>query len=390
MILYLGHLRPFLLALSGAAVVAACGDATEPAPPIEPNPNTIVAEVTGAVEFSGTGAALGGYYYVVGRQEQGVHLQGALGGHSLVIHLPGQPSSGAHVLGRWDLARDHVRRDSIVNVGRKPSIAFGARAVAALDHYVSLEGGNLEIDAIAPPPQGKWFDRGEVRGRLHMRAAADSALLPPGTPFVRDTIEVTAEFRIELENWPDGRAQLTVFTGPLSGTVLPDMLGGASVWFVNGGPDTLLVLGVADTLATGELLRFWFATTLRAPGVQALQPLSFEQTTDPTTWPDHFVGGLLDGRPIASVSGAIRLDRYTRYFFNDWGETKGSVSAIVAIRRPDGTEVDHATIDLQFHVPVGFIIAYGFPPELRWRGGPEVVLLPEGKGRISLIRAARD
>jgi hypothetical protein len=251
-----------------------------------------------------------------------------------------------------------------------------------------VAGGSftLEIDAITPPLRGKWFDRGEVRGRLHMHAAADSALLPPGAPFERDTIEVTAEFWIDLENWPDGRARLTVFTGPLSGTVLPSMLGGASVWIVNGKPDTLLVLGVADTLATGEQLRFWFATTLGAPGVQALEPLSFEQTIDPPTWPDHFAGGLLDGQPMASVSGTILLDSYSRYFFNDWGEAKGSISATIAIRRPSGSEVDHAAIDLQFHVPVGFIIAYGFPPELRGPGGPEIRLLPEGQGRMSLTR----
>ena len=389
MILYRGLLRPFLLALSGAAVVTACGGSTEPTPRVEPNPNTIVAEVTGAVEFSGTGAALGGYYYVVGREDQGVHLQGVLGGHSLVIHLPGPPVAGTHALGRWDVAQDHVRLDSVVNVGRKPSIAFGTRAVAALDHYASLEGGTLEIDAITPALRGKWFDRGEVRGRLHMHAVADRALRPPGAPG-RDTVEVSAEFRIELENWPDGRARLTIFTGPLAGTVLPSMPGGASVWVVNGKPDTLLVVGVADTLPTGEQLRLWVATTLSAPGVQALQALTFEQTIDPPTWPDHFIGGLLDGRPIASVSGTIRLDSYSRYFFNDWGETKGSVSAVIAIRRPDGTEVDNVAIDLQFHVPVGFMIEYGFPPEGRGPGAPEVVLLPESTGRISLIRAARD
>jgi hypothetical protein len=381
---YLRHLRPFRLALSSAPVVAACGGSTEPAPRTEPDPNTIVAEIAGAVEFSGTGQALGGHYYVVGQQDQGVHLQGVLGGHSLVIHLPGLPVAGTHALGRWDLARDYVRRDSIMNVGRKPSIAFGDRAVAALDHYTSLEGGTLEIDAITPPLRGKWFDRGEVRGRLQMRAAADSVLLPPGTLFVRDTVEVIAEFRIELENWPDGRARLTAFTGPLAGTVLPSMLGGASVWVVNGKPDTLLLLGVADTLPTGEQLRFWVATTLGAPGAQALQALTFEQAIDPPTWPDHFIGGLLDGRPIASVSGTIRLDSYSRYFFNDWGETKGSVSAIVAIRRPDGPEVDHVAIDLQFHVPVGFFVAFGFPPELRRPGGPELRFLPEGTGQSFL------
>ena len=353
--------RAALLCAALLPVLSACDSSTDPVaePPVEMADNTLAITASGALEFEGVVEAIGGFQHVSTGEGTGIHISAEVGGLPFAIHLPGPPVVGEFPLGRWDALDDYVRGDTILWVGRKPSISFGDGPAVVLNHYASIEYGTIEIDDITIPEADDFFGTGNIRGRLHARAVADSLLVVPGTSFEPDTVDLSVEFNVAIENWPDGRAAADFVGGTFAGMSVPRLLGSGSVYLIGTDPEDLLVVGLGAGMSDRGEFRLWLGTKLTGAGSAALESIDPDSISWPGYWPDHFIAGTLDGRPIASLGGTIELDVYDRYTYERWGEAMGRVTVDLAIDgATDGARTEHVTAEIRFHVPVGFLIGW--------------------------------
>jgi hypothetical protein len=339
------------------ACTVGCTEPTKPAPPIL-DANTMIVRVSGRTTLEHTAEARGGFQWIATGSGSGIHLQAEdIGGLPLVVHIPDRPVPGAYRLERWDPRWNFVRRNAVLNVVRGPSLSFGAAPVVTLGHYTSVAGGTLEIDAVTLPDVRAFSKRGSIRGRLHTRAAVDQRLVPPGIAIRSDTLSISAEFRVELENWPDGSAAVTFSDGVLAGTSSTAMVGSGSQYF-SASPTTAprLVIGIAAMPPeSADTIQLYFGTRLRGPGRVALGPMGGGDMFDPGGWANDFAAGRVASRRLESVSGALELD-----FYDDsdsgWGEARGRLTATFDAPASVGGSGIRTSATITFHVPVGYIV----------------------------------
>jgi hypothetical protein len=335
------------------------------------SPNTVAARVKGAtIDVEGTFAAEGGYLHVTGGAGSGVHLEGDLDGFPLVIHIPGVPTVGKVALGRWDLTTDHARQDSVALVGRDgfQSVVIGPRPAAAVGYYTGLGGGTLEIDAVEIPSFPDRYGTGSIRGRVSTRAALDKRLLPQDILLQPDTVDIVAEFLIALQSWADGRGAAKLVGGARAGESA-SMIGSGSIYYLGDArTDTILVVGLAGHLADqlagdDEPLQLWLATRLRKPGEAMLEAIAPDDIYwSVSRWPDHFVGGRLGERRLASLGGTVRIELHEEYGTHGdgrYGEVKGRFTVdLVVADSVGGAGEERIAAEVEFHLPVMYFFHF--------------------------------
>jgi hypothetical protein len=339
-----------------------------------------------AMSFSSTVTALAGFQHVTQNLQaitagDGMYIYAEPEGLALAISVPGLPNVGASAVGMWDpravylreggelraVPRAFERQRPILNVARPPSIAFGEHRAAVLGEYASIPGGALSIDEINIPDRRVLLGdggtvAGRVRGHISFRAARDSLLTDPGTPFSPDTIDVVVDFFVELENWPDGRAAVHFTDGPLSGLPPLVAVGSATDWTRDSGPARQLVIGLGGVpYDNGDILTLWLGTRLTGRGSAAIEAMDPALTIGPDAWPDHFVAGILatrsgDEYAFRSVSGTIELDEYEPSSAAQWGEVHGTLNVELSVHT--GSTHERVTVAISFHLPLGYLINY--------------------------------
>jgi hypothetical protein len=193
-------------------------------------------------------------------------------------------------------------------------------------------------------------------------------LVGPGQSFTHDTVDITVEFFVELESWPDGRASAQFVTGALAGLSATRMIGSGSEYFFNPAHvDPLLVVGIQGPLAeSGNTLVLWFGTRLRAPGSATLEALDARDILLPSRWPGHFVAGQIRGRSartLQSLRGTITLDTLDEYSGPRWGEAKGRITVELGVHDTANDNGPLPTaIEVAFHVPIGFFVEWAQRP----------------------------
>jgi hypothetical protein len=340
-----------LLALAALPFVLACDSPTEPK---KMAINTVEVTVKGGLNFNNVVDARGSFLHVTGGDDRGVRIQTDVQGFPLVIHIPGEPTTGKFRLGEWDPARDGARVDTIPHVRTFPNPSFGEHPAAAFAHYTSLEGGTLEIDAVQLPAFPD-HDKGSIRGRLNTRAVANSLMLPPGTSIPKDTIEISVEFLVELGSLSLGRASVQFVGGSLAGEETASMIGNGVIYRFDDRRDEplLLISLTAPPTKSGERLQLWFGTKLLETGQAEIVTIAPGDIHEHWRWPDHFAAGRSGDRSIASLNGIVRLDAYEKLTTNRRGEAKGKVTVDLVVQDPAGEgEPERTTAVITFHMPV--------------------------------------
>lgn len=364
-----------------AVLASACGDLpTRPEPPPLAL-NTMRVKVSGSIEMDTVVASYGGFQPVMTGEGEGLRVFADPRGIPLAIHLPGQPTVGRMTLGRWDPERDHLREggvltadpwqfstdalQTLLGLGRNPSISFGGAPAVVFGPYVSVSGGMVDIEAIDLPEPRDFsavVPRGSIQGRILTRVVIDPRLLGPGEEFTADTLDLAIAFRVSLENWPDGRGALTFTEGDWAGTTLPLLVGQGANWRVMGDPDRWLVIGLwGEIPGTGKDVRVWFGTKLRDPGIGTIERMDPWDVVDIRgfEWTSHFLAAKIDGVFYGAFDGTIELDEFVHYSATMWGDARGRATARLGSwpdRDQEGTE--RMAFRLDFHVPVGYFNQY--------------------------------
>lgn len=201
---------------------------------------------------------------------------------------------------------------------------------------------------------------------MNGKAAMHADLLAADETFVPETISVSLEFHVELENWPDGIANVWFTEGPLMlrnpGVLLLRGSGSKYHYGSLADPPRLLVSFGAVHPVTGDTVQLWVGTRLRGPGTVSLGRMGVPSMHDYRGWENDFAGGYVDGQLLESVSGQLELETYEEEIVdsesNDirWGIAKGRVDVEFDLQDQSegGTARSKATI--AFVVPVGFTI----------------------------------
>jgi hypothetical protein len=400
-----------ILATLASLISAACETGTGP---VDGRPelamNTLAIQVAGAsLSFSTTVTARGGFQHVTQNvpsiaARDGMYIYAEPEGLAFALSVPGIPDVGESAMGRWDPRAVYLREQGelradpqmferarpILNVARTPSIAFGDHRAAVLGEYASMTGGILSIDEISVPdrralPGLEATESGHVRGRVTFRAARDSLLTEPGTPFSADTIDVVIDFLVGLENWPDGSANIHFTDGSLSGLPPLAVVGSATDWMWDTDPAKQLVIGLGGiAYDNGDVLTLWLGTQLTGPGSADIDVMDTARGIGPEAWPDHFVAGMYvdrDGevRLFRSMGGAIQLHDYEPSTNTRWGEARGTIDVELSVQ--GGGTYEQVTVAISFHVPLGYFVNYCV------HTCPAAARLPVGAGADLRLRA---
>lgn len=336
-----------------------------PEPQARPEHNTMSIAVRGKVNFDGVAPAFGGYQRVPTGVGSGLHLQSEVQGRRLTIDIPGHlVRPGRIPLSVCSSFTDFQRVDSINWVGRKPSFWISFFPCARFGEYTSLPSADFEIDSLTVPPYPDFFGTGRVRGRLRaMATQIPSALTQPTPVASRDTILIAVDFWIDLENWPDGRANAVSGFGAFFGYNVSILGGSASEhYFSSQHTDPLLVISFAAAgLDLQDTVYVWLGTRLRSRGSATLLPLDSANMELPRKWPAHFLAMKVVGQhndyTLQSLSGTITLDSLAEYRGPTWGEAKGYVTADMAVQGSPPRQ-NPLRIEFSFHVPVGFFVEW--------------------------------
>lgn len=168
-----------------------------------------------------------------------------------------------------------------------------------------------------------------------------------------DTIDISAEFWVELPGWYAGQGAVSFAAGGLAGASVPDMLGWGTNFSVGADDTDRLLVSLTETaVASGDRLELWFGTCLREPGDVALEAIHLEDIENPANWHDHFLAGSIGGRDFGSLSGTIEVDAF------DGGEVTGRINVDLGVAAVSGGDEEHTTAELTFRVPVANFVQF--------------------------------
>lgn len=353
--------RAAFLAVAVLLFAVACDDPTQPIDrPRVTEINTVAIEVTGALELEAVLPASGAFQFV-GDEGVGVRIAASPGSVSrasrgdvpvlppgfFAIHLPGRPEAGDISLGDWDPMRDGETQGGRFVV-RPTTVSFGDAPAVLLDIYASLGGGVVDVESITFPEYLDTGSPGSIRGRVATRAAANELLTDPRLGFGGpDTIDIAAEFWVELPGWYAGAGAVSFADGGMADVSVPELTGWGSNFSVGADETERLLVSLTDASALGDdRLELWFGTGLREPGDVSLEAIPLEDIETPANWPDHFVAGSIGGRDFGSLSGTIEIEGF------DGREVTGRLNVELGVEAVSGGEPEQTTAELIFRVPV--------------------------------------